>query len=132
MILTIFITLLAISFGLLILDFIQRSNTISEYEEYPFIAIMGWFVLFVAGVSILITGLYYPSGSMTTEEYYYLNSSLNYTVENETIQYLEIQGDFILFDMSHILGFFIAALAAGGLAVSWFNYSRGGINVYED
>jgi len=148
MILNLFLTLLGLSTILIILDYVQRSPLFENLDDYPFIGIMGWFVLFIIGMSVLTTGLYYQSG--TSELYQYGNNFTGYHWDydysappakptdafifhrNLSNVYTEIQGDFGLFDMSHVLGFFLSALAAGGMTVSWFNMRRGGINENED
>jgi len=138
MILEVFAVLFIVSVILIVLNSIY---------DLPSLGIVGYSLLFIVGSSILVTGLSYKTGERSA--YTYGNNFTGYHWDydyseipntkdeififhiNKTSTYTEIQGDFILFDISHVIGLLLALLGAFGFIFT-FTDMRGGGGLNEN
>lgn len=119
--------MILILFGLfLVLSFVMIYIGLTNQEESAQ-ALIGFFFLFLLGLTIIQGNLEYQIGETTNTTYSYENGNLSFTSEVTTYDYNNFNSS-----NTHYFGYFLAVAAALGFAFVFFGLKGGwGKNEFE-
>ncbi len=131
MIITLWITLLILSFTLVIIGYIFSDTSVSDI-----LIIVGWMFVFLLGGVLLVNSLEFKTGETTIQTYTYTNNNTINTITSVTVNdytNFKQEGTGLLKRVTdtHIWGFFLMLSGLFGSILFWFDRKAYGEKLNE-